>query len=54
MRTLKEIADATADHGLARGLDLEAKGFLRCLASADGQEGVAAFLERRSPRWIGA
>jgi enoyl-CoA hydratase/carnithine racemase len=31
--------------------DLESQAFARCLASEDGKEGVAAFLEKREPRW---
>jgi enoyl-CoA hydratase/carnithine racemase len=29
----------------------ELEAFTRCLASDDGREGVAAFLEKREPRW---
>jgi enoyl-CoA hydratase/3-hydroxyacyl-CoA dehydrogenase len=31
----------------------ELEAFARCLASDDGREGIAAFLEKREPRWSG-
>ena len=31
----------------------EVEAFAVCLASEDGQEGVAAFLEKRAPAWTG-
>lgn len=50
---LKEVANATRDAELADGLRAEAAAFQRCLDSEDGAEGVAAFLEKRAPRWSG-
>jgi enoyl-CoA hydratase len=50
---LKELARETADLPLAEGLEREAAAFMRCLASDDGAEGVAAFLEKREPQWHG-
>lgn len=38
---------------LEEGLRREADGFRRCLESEDGAEGVAAFLEKRVPRFVG-
>ena len=32
-------------------LDFAAEGFARCMLSAEGREGVAAFIEKRKPRW---
>jgi enoyl-CoA hydratase/carnithine racemase len=45
---IKLLLQATRD---LRSDDLEAEAFARALASADGKEGVAAFLEKRPPRW---
>jgi enoyl-CoA hydratase/carnithine racemase len=45
-RVLRETRDDRSD-------DLEAEAFAACLASEDGREGVAAFLEKREPRWAG-
>jgi enoyl-CoA hydratase len=48
---LRELARTTRDLPLEEGLRREADGFRRCLESEDGAEGVAAFLEKREPRW---
>jgi enoyl-CoA hydratase len=53
MGVVKELATTTADRPLEEGLKLESEGFFRCLASEDGAEGVAAFIEKREPRWTG-
>ena len=50
LRQIKELYHATRD---GRSDDREAQAFAACLASEDGQEGVAAFLEKREPRWTG-
>ena len=49
----KELAAETRDLPLADGLRREAEAFMRCLASDDGQEGVAAFIEKREAQWTG-
>lgn len=53
MGVVKELAATTGDLPLEEGLRREAEGFFRCLASEDGAEGVAAFIEKREPQWTG-
>ena len=50
---LRELARTTRDLPLEEGLRREADGFVRCLRSGDGAEGVAAFIEKRSPTFTG-
>jgi enoyl-CoA hydratase len=50
---LRELARTTRDLPLEEGLRREADGFRRCLASEDGAEGVAAFIEKREPQFTG-
>jgi enoyl-CoA hydratase len=50
VRELKRLLHATRDERSDR---LELEAFARCVLSADGREGVAAFLEKRPPSWPG-
>ena len=47
---IKTLMHATRDE---RDDEREAAAFVACLQSEDGQEGVAAFLEKREARWTG-
>ena len=50
---VRELARTTRDLSLEEGLRREADAFRRCLLSDDGREGVAAFVEKREPRFTG-
>ncbi len=50
---IRELARTTRDLPLEEGLRREAESFRRCLMSDDGREGVAAFVEKREPRFTG-
>jgi enoyl-CoA hydratase/3-hydroxyacyl-CoA dehydrogenase len=51
LRQIKALYRDTRDR---RSDEREVEAFAACLNSEDGQEGVAAFLEKREPRWSGA
>jgi len=50
IRQIKQLFHDTRD---ARSDEREVEAFAACLQSEDGQEGVAAFLEKREARWTG-
>ena len=53
MGVIKELASETRDLPLSEGMRREAQGFMRCISSEDGAEGVVAFLEKRQPEFTG-
>jgi enoyl-CoA hydratase/3-hydroxyacyl-CoA dehydrogenase len=50
IRQIKQLLNATRDE---RSDEREVEAFVACLNSEDGQEGVAAFLEKRQANWVG-
>jgi enoyl-CoA hydratase/carnithine racemase len=50
IRQIKSLLRDTRDH---RDDEREVQAFAACLNSEDGQEGVAAFLEKRKANWTG-
>jgi enoyl-CoA hydratase/3-hydroxyacyl-CoA dehydrogenase len=50
IRQIKQLYHDTRD---ARNDEREVQAFAACLSSEDGQEGVAAFLEKRQANWTG-
>ena len=51
---IKRLCDGAARHDLRAHLDLERAALVRCAVSADAREGVAAFVEKRAPRFAGS
>jgi enoyl-CoA hydratase/carnithine racemase len=51
---VRQIKRLSADPALDAGLEAEKDAFAEALATEDGREGVAAFLEKRQPQWRGA
>jgi 2-(1,2-epoxy-1,2-dihydrophenyl)acetyl-CoA isomerase len=50
----KDAIHGAAERGIEKALNLEAELQAQCIATSDFQEGVAAFLEKREPRFGGA
>lgn len=53
LQACKTALQAALDVDLASGLEIETEIFSGCFATADQKEGMAAFLERRAPRFTG-
>lgn len=53
LRLAKEAVNASLHLGLAEGIEYENKLFALCASTHDKEEGVTAFLEKRTPKFIG-
>jgi len=53
VRAAKDAVDSAFELSLAQGLHRERRLFTDLFGTEDQQEGMAAFLERREPRWQG-
>ena len=53
-RELKRLVAAALDVGLDEGLTIETETVLRLFETRDAAEGIAAFVEKRPPRFEGS
>jgi len=53
LRAIKQTVRRTAQLAAAEAQALRLPAVIECLRSADGEEGVRAFVERRAPAWTG-
>ncbi len=49
----KRVVYEGVDSSLEAAAELEAENIVAAMGTNDGKEGIAAFLERRAPRWTG-
>ena len=54
LKAVEAIKDASAKGDLDEGIEAEKAAFARVFTSADGREGISAFLGKRSPTWTGS
>ena len=51
LQMCKSAINASGNVDMATGLELEIQNFVMAFASADGKEGIAAFVEKRKPNY---
>ena len=50
---VKSLLNSSFDNGLETQMELESRGIAAMSSTADGKEGIAAFLEKRKPKFTG-
>ena len=50
---VKALLDSSFDHSLESQMEFEARAIAELVGSADGQEGLHAFLDKRKPQFHG-
>jgi enoyl-CoA hydratase/3-hydroxyacyl-CoA dehydrogenase len=51
---IKAVKEVSANGDLDAGIEAEKAGFAAVFQSADGREGISAFLGKRKPEWTGS
>ena len=53
LRVIKGVMNAGINASLKEGLEIERQGFTILFSTEDKKEGLAAFIEKRKPKFIG-
>ena len=52
MKVAKQTIRASLEHGIAKGIEIEAEAFANLFDTEDKEIGVQAFLNRSEPKWV--
>jgi len=52
MRVAKQTIRASLEHGISKGIEIEARAFADLFDTEDKEIGVQAFLNRSDPKWV--